>query len=180
MDTDYGNDIDLYDEVIRFNRAPVEGWESKVGSKTTVRVLNRPTFASAPLKRWKDDIEFVKNLKDQRFLVHGHAKQLIGNRDKYCDKSNTIFMLEHGKVFDSLKNKYKVTLTKPPTVGFSTIVALLDAGLQPHLYGFDFEVGRPRDHYWHERPDGSWSHDLSTEIKIIKKWGDLKKVIIHQ
>lgn len=143
-----------------------------------MRVLNRPTFASAPLKRWKDDIEFVKKIKDQRLLVHGHAKQLIRHRDKYCDKSNTIFVLEHGKVFNSLKENYKILLSKPPTLGLSTLVALMDAGLKPHLYGFDFEEG-PRTHYWHDRPDGSWSHELSVEVNIIKAWGDQGKVIIH-
>jgi len=34
-DTNYGSQIDSFNEVIRFNRAPVVGYEDIVGKKTT-------------------------------------------------------------------------------------------------------------------------------------------------
>lgn len=36
-----GSKIDIFDNVIRFNRAPVDGYETFVGSKTYLRVVNQ-------------------------------------------------------------------------------------------------------------------------------------------
>jgi len=39
--SNYGKDIDNYDTVVRMNQAPTSGYESKVGRKTSIRLLNR-------------------------------------------------------------------------------------------------------------------------------------------
>tara|TARA_R100001244_G_scaffold25113_4_gene25605 strand:- start:64411 stop:64968 length:558 start_codon:yes stop_codon:yes gene_type:complete len=178
LETDFGDRIDKYAEIVRFNRAPVEGWEAKVGSKTTLRVLNRPTFASAPLLRWSDDIEFAKKIKDSRILVGAHTQGLVKARDKYVDPSNELYVFNHGKVVQAA-HKAKYILTSP-TIGFQIVFLLVAAGLKPHLYGFDFEEGRPRDHYWHERPPGSWSHNLEAEMKVMRDLVSKGKVNLIQ
>ena len=40
----FGKVIDGYDDVVRFNKAKLESYESYVGTKTTLRVINNGTF----------------------------------------------------------------------------------------------------------------------------------------
>lgn len=154
-----GERIDKYDEVIRFNRAPVTGWEKHVGAKTTLRVLNRPVFASAPLLRWRDDQFFVRALREQRLLVHSSAQNLLAERDQYCDPSNEIFVLRAGAI-----KKDPLCAGIVPSIGFSTVVALVRSGLKPHVYGFGIDPKHPLTHYWHKRPPNSISHRFDIEI----------------
>jgi len=39
--TKYGKEIDAYDVVVRLNQAPTKGYEERVGTKTTMRIMNR-------------------------------------------------------------------------------------------------------------------------------------------
>ena len=41
LESYYGNLIDSFNTVIRFNRAPTENFENHVGTKTTIYYLNR-------------------------------------------------------------------------------------------------------------------------------------------
>jgi len=179
LDTMYGEQIDTYAEVVRFNRAPVENWEKHVGSKTTVRVLNQPTFTSAPLKRWKDDINFVKKLKNQNLLVDRLARAYVKQRNKYCDPSNNVNILERGLAVHAMRKKLGV-ITTNPTIGFTFVTILIMAGFKPHLYGFDIEAGLSRTHYWHPRPPTSLFHNINNEMKQIAKWGKEDKVVINK
>ena len=44
LTTEYGEFIDSFDDVVRFNRAPTDGYEKHVGAKTTIRVANNHVF----------------------------------------------------------------------------------------------------------------------------------------
>ena len=80
LDAERGQDIDDFDEVVRFNRAPTEGWENYVGSKTTLRVANNHVFANVKhnvggdeeCDDWKPQGQpqnFIRDLKDQKILL---------------------------------------------------------------------------------------------------------------
>ena len=48
-----GSVIDGFTDVIRFNRAPIDGYEKFIGSKTTIRVANQHTFGNIPHTGWR-------------------------------------------------------------------------------------------------------------------------------
>ena len=52
----FGREIDGHELVMRFNDAPVHGFEPLVGSRTTVRVLNTPAM-SVILRRCGADLQ---------------------------------------------------------------------------------------------------------------------------
>ena len=54
LDASLGSLIDSYDDVVRFNRAPTDGYEDIVGSKTTLRVVNSHVIQCFP-GDWKVD-----------------------------------------------------------------------------------------------------------------------------
>jgi hypothetical protein len=172
-----GKEIDSFKDVVRFNRAPTEGWERDVGSKTTIRILNIPTFKSAPLLRWKDDQFFTKKLKNIKIIVPGATRELLKKRDQFVDKSNTVYLAASPNIITSARKKFKGHV-RTPTVGFITIAVLILAGLKPKLYGFDLKPGRPRDHYWHERPPTSVMHDFSEEAQILSRWAKEGKLVV--
>ena len=51
LNEEYGEFIDSFDEVMRFNLAPTKGFEKYVGSKTTMRILG--SFKGENLYRYK-------------------------------------------------------------------------------------------------------------------------------
>ena len=67
----YGEEIDNYKEVFRFNRAPIKNYESHVGSKTTLRVVNNHVFDNLEIsnKGYSNQPKnFVKDLRNQKIL----------------------------------------------------------------------------------------------------------------
>ena len=67
-DSRLGSQIDSYDEVIRFNRAPVIGFEQDVGEKTTLRVTNNHVFNNNDIQNegyTSQPPDFIKNLTNQ-------------------------------------------------------------------------------------------------------------------
>ena len=65
-----GSVIDSHDDVVRFNRAKTKSFEDCVGIRTTLRVINNPTFICANFKPgygWKEndpDTDFALTLKN--------------------------------------------------------------------------------------------------------------------
>ena len=62
-----GKLIDDYNEVIRFNSAPTKGFESYVGSKTTLRIINNVVFSQSDENREHNKNYFAYS--DKKVLV---------------------------------------------------------------------------------------------------------------
>lgn len=183
LDKEYGENIDKYGTVIRFNRAPVLGFESSVGSKTDIRVVNAHVFTNTSCDgddRFKTATltqpkNFIKEQEDMIILHVGSAGagsvDPVGmgweDRDKHIHPTSKAFCMKFNEIPIG-------QLSKSPTVGIKTIKLMMQNNIVPHLYGFGIgEDGAT--HYWEERDPRSICHDYSDERNKLKEWeGDGK------
>lgn len=202
--TDYGSIIDSYNEVIRFNRAPTDGYESKVGKKTTLRVANTHVFRnrkSEDLKKWPDrkwgnqPQNFIADLRNSRIMMyHGSFSEEWEEGIKMLHSSNTRFRFFHKKfianeIYDHKRHPEKdkerlISIIKGSqfsqlAIGVGFILVCVSSGLKPHIFGFD-TANRPRDHYWEFRPPTAICHDVSLERKVLLKLEKMGKIVIHR
>ena len=166
----YGSLIDNYNDVIRFNYAPTNGFQSDVGSKTTLRVVNNHVFDNFDLSKegyTKSPKNFVRELRNQKILYVGPTLKPWSRRSKNAHFSNDLFLFDY-KSISVLKNLMKCNFSQNLLVGTIIIGLCVLAGIRPTIFGFDLKP-RPRTHYWQERPKNwnSSDHNPLEEQKVI-------------
>ena len=151
----FGELIDSHDTVIRLGRPPLKGFESTVGSKTSVVYTRKGTC-------------------NENFTVHADVNNGLGAEttpDKFyllskdCNPHHHshatfdgIHRYEHShpalrNFASSLVNTYYHAAVKPiynavgPTSGFTQAMKLLASGLCTRVSAFGFGTGR-EDYYW--------------------------------
>lgn len=172
----FGEKIDSYDKVIRFNRAPVEGYEKDVGSRTDLRVVNCHVFEGQKInKKFEHQPrDFVKKLKDTKILVI--YPKYIEDSSPFIDDSCKLYLVKYSESI-SLGEKYG--LSSMPSIGAAMILLCVEAGLKPTLFGFDLDPkDKSRTHYWERRAKSSFFHNVSAEKKLFSKLLSQGKVIM--
>lgn len=176
----YAKIIDSCDDVMRYNRAPVKGYEKHVGYKSTIRFTNHHVFGgSVPDKRFTKEGQppnFVKLLKNQKIIIgNGNAERRWSNRINKIDESSEAYYVE-ASVRTSIKNKGN--LSKAPSVGIIGIWMLIESGITPLVFGFG--VGEAQmTHYWEKRDPAVHHHKFSEEREILEKWHKKGRIILH-
>jgi len=179
--TEYGELIDQFDDVVRFNRAPTEGYEELVGGKTTLRVTNNHVFNNNqedPTKWTKQPRYFIRDLRNTRVLYIGPDYEPWFNRAQNVHESVDAYLYsyEAGSV---LKECVDLKSDKNLTVGMGFISLCVYSGITPHLFGFSTDPADPRDHYWEDRPPAGPCHDISEEKKVLIKLASEGRIILH-
>lgn len=174
LEKTYGNQIDLYSEVIRFNRAPVVGYEDHVGSKTTLRVVNNHVFDNVDISDQgftNQPKKFIKKLRKSNILYIGRDNKPWEKRKKNSHKSNKLFKFQY-EYSNSLKNTFNINTDPSDLLTIGTIFTFLCviSDIKPTLYGFDLD-NEKRTHYFEDRPDYSKTgvHKISEETKKLSK-----------
>ena len=174
LEKTYGNQINLYSEVIRFNRAPVVGYEDHVGSKTTLRVVNNHVFDNVDISDQgftNQPKKFIKKLRKSNILYIGRDNKPWEKRKKNSHKSNKLFKFQY-EYSNSLKNTFNINTDPSDLLTIGTIFTFLCviSDIKPTLYGFDLD-NEKRTHYFEDRPDYSKTgvHKISEETKKLSK-----------
>jgi hypothetical protein len=173
LNNEYGEEIDSFDDVIRFNRAPIKGFENHVGTKTTVRAANIHVFTgSPPDSRFNiktQNPKFIKNEENCKVI----CVQKVSNPKQFIHKTSVPYYMES---LSFLNKKYN--LGKDPTIGFRMLYILISNGYQPTLFGFGINESDNPTHYWEKLNHKSTYHNLNMERVTIKKWVEKGKVKI--
>jgi hypothetical protein len=173
LNNQYGEEIDSFDDVIRFNRAPIKGFENHVGTKTTVRAANIHVFTGRPpdsrFNIKTQNPKFIKNEQNCNIV----CVQKVSNANKFIHESSKPYFMDS---MSFLNNKYN--LGKDPTVGFRMIYILIANNYKPTLFGFGVNESDKPTHYWEKLNHKSTYHNLNKERDIIKKWVEKDKVTI--
>ena len=175
--------IDSADYVIRFNRAPVKGFEEYVGSKTTHRYVNRPAAQNKFEYYQEKDLNFFKHLKNEIIILDDpqwdFSPVMNNNRFyKIFNESCSYVYLNRGKEVETFYETFKSNFDKnnipPPTtrssVGFAMVCYCLNRGLNISLFGFGVnENPKTSSHYYGNKPiNARVGHDYTFERSVIK------------
>jgi hypothetical protein len=163
-----GDEIDAFDDVIRFNLYQVEGYEASIGNKTTF-------WATTGRDQYPRKTDPPKNI----LLTHGGAPVKRGPGDHIIYRIPHPFHQEKRKLVQEIAKMHGRDKSKGllPSSGLLAITWLLDVAKVKKLtlHGFDFfskkESGQ--HHYWVK---GSYKppteHYGAAEALILKTYGD--------
>lgn len=165
-----GQEIDAFDTVIRFNRAPTAGYENFVGKKTSIRVLNNHVFDNVNIKKRgysNQPQNFIKKIKNSEILRIGPHLANYKKVKKFSKKNNIVYFFDYKKIPD-LKRIVGYESEHNMSVGTVCISLLLVSEIKINIVGFDLDM-RDTTHYWETRPNKmSKYHDQSYEKKWLK------------
>lgn len=170
LNTEYGNQIDQYNDVIRFNRSPMEGYEQYVGKKCTLRVVNIHVFSNIDVTKEGYSHQprfFVKNLRNCNIMCMGNAKNIKSRKKENTHESTSLFVF-NWKDLVSLKMNFGYQVKCDPTIGLIMIFVCISSGIRPDLYGFHDSDGT-WGHYWEKRPPAGPCHNIKQEKELIKR-----------
>jgi len=149
LNEELGSEIDKFNTVIRFNGAPTIGYEKYVGSKTTIRVMNHAT-----LRRAKN----LREMKNSKFLIYT-GDTWDKKKPAFLDPSIDFYYMKPQPL------DYE-DVGAPLRTGMMMTQLCVQAGLIPHLFGFDIKTTYTGSHYWEERRVGATAHNGVFESKV--------------
>ena len=180
LSSGFGKKIDAFDEVIRFNRAPIDGYQNDVGSKTTLRVVNNHVFNNNDISKegyTNQPKNFVKDLRNSRILYFASDLAPWYQRSEKTDASNDLFLFNY-QYAEVMRSTFNYPDLKYPTLGAGFMFLCLFMGVVPELFGFDTENCQ-RSHYWEDRPKESSYHGVSHEKQLFLDLHKAGKIKIH-
>jgi hypothetical protein len=163
----YGNNIDSFSNVVRFNRAPILGYEKDVGSKETLRVVNSHVFRSIDAG-WDSSGQpqyFVKGLRNINILSVGFglSKKEIASAE--VDISCKVFIFDYN---ETRINSIVPKTDKHFSVGLAFINLCVSSNIIPTIFGFGMG-DKNFNHYWEdiEKFINLESHNKIVEVEYL-------------
>lgn len=171
-----GGEIDSFNDVIRFNRAPIEGYEDHVGTKETLRVTNNHVFDNIDASKdgfTNQSKDFIRNMRDSRILYISPVGSPWENREQNTHPSCKLYKFNYNKI----NELYKPALERFLCVGTIFVLLCVVSGLKPTLYGFGIDE-EERTHYWEDRPGAGDCHKISVDTQILLDLEKENKIVI--
>eukprot|EP00898_Chlorokybus_atmophyticus_P000144 jgi/Chlat1/112/Chrsp1S03215 len=171
LQAEHGVDIDACDTVIRFNAAPTKGYESRVGTKTTIRIQNVDHLGYRETSKDKILLFTARNEKDVR--------KYVAHRRRYLTRTQYVFNPEWWCYVWEWVNQRGLK----PSTGMAGVVLALRMCTDVHLYGFSHNA--TQFHYYNTLPTKVTQHDvyqfhpLIEEAAIFHELAALNRLTLH-
>lgn len=166
-----GKEIDGFNVICRFNRAPTEGYEKFVGSRTTHRFCNLHVAENQEFAG--QDMDFIPSLRNQEIFTDIDAN--FDSVRNTLDASCGIELIDRRYEFDKScsilgRDIMGRDLKNLPSSGLGIVCYFINMGKMPVLYGFDIDSDDPNSspHYWWNKKGIGGVHDFSTEREILR------------
>ena len=180
-----GKEIDSYPNVVRFNRAPTDGFTQDVGEKTTLRVVNQHVFSGEseyPKEREQTQPpNFIRDQKNMGIVYMGPHLAEWNKRETCIDPSSTPYLVDYIPACSWFNEKIAKNIgnNARPTVGMLFISLCICSGVKPDVYGFGVNEGTNITHYWEDRENTSSCHNYTAEREIILSLEREGKIVLH-
>ena len=170
LDNTYGKEIDSMDFIIRSNQARVIGYESFVGTRTDLRLMNIHSFASynGDQNNYNENSKFFSKFSQNIFLELNEKNYLATNNSDINKAKSDFHKSNFFKVTNETNQFIEHLISGHATTGFVGIILALKYFKYITLYGFDFYEGA-NDHYFENtiKYDRSEVHSITNEKNII-------------
>ena len=162
---DYGDIIDSFDNVVRFNRFETKKYEKYIGTKTTHWVLNKDLYGRDFFNK-----KLKGKLDVKRYVISKDTPKKKSDLKNitYVIGENTEPQKKYFSLFPTVMGEGKLPKYKAET-GIITILHFLEKYEKIYLHNFDF--GKTKHYFNSLRPNGqhSWSYSKKLVEYFIKK-----------
>ena len=176
----YGEQIDQHAEVIRFNLAHIKGYEKDLGSRETIRywTLTHERLGQLFNDKAKMASEIVLTTQAPTLISFLHMGEIQDNGEFHGRSENV-----HGLVpTERFLEDKGLKLDKPMRTGMTMIIALIESGIKPHVYGFSTGTkgSKYRSNYWNQEvvPTNGY-HNIIGEEAILVKLAETDLITLH-
>ncbi len=187
----YGNEIDSFDNIFRFNYAYTKNLEQYCGGKTTHRVcsliclkgikpLHHPFIENMDYKLYLNIINeniicFYKKMSDKKEI-----KQIY--KSNINNKFNKLYTIYWNKqYFNDVSKFYGIQNKLSPQCGTGFMLLFIDMGIYINTYGFDTKLCDDNYYYYWDTLNKkckklSISHNYEWEFSIVNILNDKKYI----
>ncbi len=173
MDRELGSTINSFDDIVRFNRSPIQGYEQFVGDKTTYRFINRTVSRNAK-EHLEEDLNIVSTFRNMTLLFDDDNKGNVKLLKSIFHESCEFNFLNRKKELEKMLNYYNLGIKmngKNPTGGLSIISYFLNKNYEITIHGFGLSDNRTLSviPHFYESKTVITTHDYNYEVDIIEK-----------
>lgn len=168
MNTEYGEEIDSHDIVVRINHFNLEGYEKHLGTKTTDVYFHTKTLYSPTILTLTKEHRFMFYTRE----THYQIRKLLNDTYKGKLKLENVTLLDRKKYFLDLAKKINSKEHKHASTGLITIQSIVDRypDCDIDVYGITFFADSKNNKMSHY--DGTqyiMAHDNKAEIEYFNK-----------
>jgi|TARA_B100001758_G_C18414596_1_gene618507 hypothetical protein len=180
FNNEYGEEIDKYDYVVRFNLARTKGFEKNVGTKSDFRVVSTKSYGYIENPGYeKHRFDFFQSL-DDHIIIKPRADNMwrwfVGGLINNIDSKSKISVIDVESMnFISREFKHMIE----PSCGLLGIIYFLNYFKVLDLYGFDFYETTDNIHYFEKVNYNEKVHSFNEEKDYCLKLLANEKIRIH-
>lgn len=179
----YGDEIDSYECVVRFNAAPISGFENDVGTKRGIRFINNLLSRGDRLRHTDTEYDWIDSIENERIVFKATQRSdIVSITKRTANKNEIYFLSDHmADLINDFQSKYRLG---DLSLGFRSLLIMSNFTDEIGLFGFGFyREDRKNLHYWEEF-DSSYknntSHNWAVEQKIIDSLDKRNKIELYK